>query len=231
MIEFSMRHAFADLDLDIAFGSDARTLALFGDSGAGKTSVLNAIAGLLAPQSGRVVLDDRVLFDSAAGIDVPVAQRHVGYVFQDGRLFPHLDVRANLLYGARTQPDGKQADFDAIAALLDLATMLRRAPSTLSGGERQRVAIGRALLAQPRALLLDEPLTGLHFEARRQVLDYLRRLKRELGVFTVLVTHHADEVAALADEVVLLAAGQVTGRVARDEFVARHAAGLAETAV
>jgi molybdate transport system ATP-binding protein len=227
MIEFAMRHAFTDLALDVGFRADVRTLALFGDSGAGKTSVLNAIAGLLTPQAGRIVLDDRVLFDSAADIDVPVAQRRVGYVFQDGRLFPHLDVRANLLYGARSRSDGADVDFDAVVALLELAPLLTREPLSLSGGERQRVAIGRALLAQPRALLLDEPLTGLHFEARRQVLDYLRRLKRELGVFTVLVTHHADEVAALADEVVLLAGGQVAGQFPRDEFVAaRTATGL-----
>jgi molybdate transport system ATP-binding protein len=224
MIEFSMRHAFADLALDVAFRADVRTLALFGDSGAGKTSALNAISGLLTPESGRIVLDDRVLFDSAAGIDVPVAERRVGCVFQDGRLFPHLDVRANLLYGARARGANGPADFDAVVALLDLAPMLRRMPATLSGGERQRVAIGRALLAAPRALLLDEPLTGLHAEARRQVLDHLRTLKRELGVFTLLVTHHADEVAALADEVVLLAAGTVAAQLSRAEFVAGRAA-------
>jgi molybdate transport system ATP-binding protein len=224
MIELSMRHAFADLALDVEFRAHARTLALFGDSGAGKTSVLNAIAGLLTPRSGRVVLDERVLFDSEAGIDVPVAERRVGYVFQDGRLFPHLDVRANLVYGARSPRARTQAELDAVVALLDLAPMLHRAPSTLSGGERQRVAIGRALLARPRALLLDEPLTGLHFEARRQVLEYLQRLKREVGVFTVLVTHHADEVAALADEVVLLAAGQVAGCLSHEAFAARHPA-------
>jgi len=221
MIAFSMQHAFADLELDVAFESDARTLALFGDSGAGKTSVLNAIAGLLKPEHGRIALDDRVLFDSALRIDVPVAERRIGYVFQDGRLFPHLDVRANLVYGAKGRGDAH--DLDAVIALLDLAPMLRRAPATLSGGERQRVAIGRALLAEPRALLLDEPLTGLHAEARRQVLEYLRRMKRELGVFTLLVTHHADEVVALADEVVLLAAGEVAGRLSRDDFAARYA--------
>src|SRR3982751_762929 len=218
-----MQHAFADLTLDIAFESSARTLALFGDSGAGKTSVLNAIAGLRKPGRGRIALDDRVLFDSAAKIDVPVAERQIGYVFQDGRLFPHLDVRANLVYGAKARRERSHADLDAIVALLDLAPMLQRTPSTLSGGERQRVAIGRALLAEPRALLLDEPLTGLHAEARRQVLDYLRRLKRELRVFTVLVTHHAPEVAALADEVVLLAAGDVAGHLSRDDFAARYA--------
>ncbi|MGH8171884.1 MAG: ATP-binding cassette domain-containing protein, partial [Rhodanobacteraceae bacterium] len=176
------------------------------------------------PQHGRIVLDDRVLFGSANGIDVPTAERRVGYVFQDGRLFPHLDARGNLLYGARSRANEVHAEFDAIVALLELAPLLARKPHTLSGGERQRVAIGRALLAQPRALLLDEPLTGLHFEARQQVLEYLRRLKQELGVFTLLVTHHADEVAALADEVVLLAAGRTRGQLARHDFVRSRAA-------
>ncbi|HEY6984890.1 MAG TPA: ATP-binding cassette domain-containing protein [Rhodanobacteraceae bacterium] len=230
MIEFAMRHALTDLALDIEFRAEARTLALFGDSGAGKTSVLNAIAGLLKPERGRVALDGRVLFDSEKRIDVPVTDRRIGYVFQDGRLFPHLDVRANLLYGARSLRTGEAANLDAVVALLELAPLLGRRPSTLSGGERQRVAIGRALLARPHALLLDEPLTGLHFDARRQVLEHLRRLKRELGVFTVLVTHHPDEVAALADQVVLLAAGEVVGRLSHAEFVNRHAAASAVSA-
>jgi molybdate transport system ATP-binding protein len=218
MIDLSIRRRTGDLDLDVAFRADARTLALFGDSGAGKTSVLNAIAGLLKPSEGRIVLDDRVLFDSVSGVDVPVAERRVGYVFQDGRLFAHLDVRANLVYGALPAEAGARIAFDDIVALLELAPLLARSPPTLSGGERQRVAIGRALLAQPRALLLDEPLTGLHAEARRQVLDHLRRLKEELRVFTVLVSHHAAEVAALADEIVLLDGGRVAGRRTRAEF-------------
>jgi molybdate transport system ATP-binding protein len=230
MIEFAMRHALTDLALDIEFRAEARTLALFGDSGAGKTSVLNAIAGLLKPERGRIALDGRVLFDSEKRIDVPVTDRRIGYVFQDGRLFPHLDVRANLLYGARSLRTGEAANLDAVVALLELAPLLGRRPSTLSGGERQRVAIGRALLARPHALLLDEPLTGLHFDARRQVLEHLRRLKRELGVFTVLVTHHADEVAVLADQVVLLAAGEVVGRLSHAEFVNRHTAASAVSA-
>jgi molybdate transport system ATP-binding protein len=223
MIELSLRHAFADLDLDIGFRSEARTLALFGDSGAGKTSVLNAIAGLLTPQSGRIAIDGHVLLDTAAGVRVPVSERRIGYVFQDGRLFPHLSVRHNLLYGA-VRDDGRRREFDAIVDLLGLGALLERRPRTLSGGERQRVAVGRALLAHPRALLLDEPLTGLHAEARQQVLDYLLRLKRELRVFTVLVTHHADEVGALADEVVRLRAGRVVRQVPIAEFFARRAA-------
>lgn len=219
MIELALRHAFADIDLDVAFRSDARTLALFGDSGAGKTSVLNAIAGLLSPREGRIAIDGDTLFDRAAGIDVPVAARRIGYVFQDGRLFPHLDVRRNLRYGMA--PHGAPADFDAIIELLGLGALLERRPATLSGGERQRVAVGRALLSSPRALLLDEPLTGLHAQARRQVLDHLGRLKRELRVFTVLVTHHADEVAALADEVVHLDAGRVGAQMPIPAFVHR----------
>jgi molybdate transport system ATP-binding protein len=224
MIELTLRHAFADLDLDVGFRSEARTLALFGDSGAGKTSVLNAIAGLLTPQSGHIAIDGHVLLDTAAGVRVPVSERRIGYVFQDGRLFPHLSVRHNLLYGAGARSDGRRREFDTIVELLGLGALLERRPRTLSGGERQRVAVGRALLANPRALLLDEPLTGLHAEAREQVLDYLLRLKRELRVFTVLVTHHADEVGALADEVVRLRAGRVVRQVPIAEFFARRAA-------
>ncbi|MFI4969574.1 MAG: ATP-binding cassette domain-containing protein [Lysobacterales bacterium] len=222
MIELSLRHAFADLDLDLAFRSDARTLALFGNSGAGKTSALNAIAGLLTPQSGRIAIDGELLLDTARGVDMPVSARRIGYVFQDGRLFPHLSVRHNLLYGTPARGARNGIDFTTIVDLLELGSLLERHPKTLSGGERQRAAIGRALLANPRALLLDEPLTGLHAEARAQVLDYLRTLKRELRVFTVLVTHHADEVGALADEVVRMGAGRILRQVPIAEFIARR---------
>ena len=215
MIEVALRHDWPDLALDLSFAASARTVALFGDSGAGKTSVLDAIAGLLTPRSGRIAIDGTVLFDSAAGIALPASRRRIGYVFQDGRLFPHLSVRANLLYGAR-DGDGLEAAVD----LLGLATLLPRRPATLSGGERQRVAIGRALLARPRALLLDEPLTGLHAQARKQVLDHLRLLKRELQVAMLLVTHHRDEVVALADEVVCLAAGRIQAQVPVQQFAA-----------
>ena len=226
MIELALRHSFADLELDLALRSGARTLALFGHSGAGKTSVLNAIAGLLMPRAGRIAIDGETLLDTARGIDVPVAARRIGYVFQDGRLFPHLSVHRNLLYGAAAQRHigARNIDFATIVELLGLGTLLERRPHGLSGGERQRVAIGRALLSDPRALLLDEPLTGLHAEAREQVLDHLLRLKRELRVFTVLVTHHADEVGALADEVVRLGAGRIVRQVPIAEFVARRAA-------
>ncbi len=219
MIDVRIEHAFGDFAIDVAFASSARALALFGDSGAGKTSVLDAIAGLLVPQRGHVVLDGQRLFDRAAGIAVPIARREVGYVFQDGRLFPHLRVRSNLLYGAHARTR-TPVEFDRLVDLLDLGPLLARRPPTLSGGERQRVAIGRALLAAPRILLLDEPLTGLHREARAQVLEHLRRLKHALGVATLLVSHQPDEVIALADEVVLLRAGAVSGKVDVATFAA-----------
>ena len=172
--------------------------------------MLNAIAGLLAPQSGLVALDGELLLDTARGLRVPVSARRIGYVFQDGRLFPHLSVRRNLLYGAPAPACSD--DFATMVELLELGPLLERRPGNLSGGERQRVAIGRALLARPRALLLDEPLTGLHAQARAQVLEHLRRLKRELRVLTLLVTHYADEVRALADEVVCLEAGRIVSQ-------------------
>ncbi|MEP7041722.1 MAG: ATP-binding cassette domain-containing protein [Dokdonella sp.] len=223
MIELSLRHRVGDLELDLDFQSEARTLALFGNSGAGKTCVLNAIAGLLVPQAGRVVLDGETLLDTSHGLCVPASLRRIGYVFQDGRLFPHLSVRRNLLYGAGAEDAAGRYEFAQIVELLELGPLLQRRPRTLSGGERQRVAVGRALLSKPRALLLDEPLTGLHADARLQVLDYLRKLKRELQVFTVLVTHHADEVAALADEVVRISMGRVVRQVPIAEFIARRA--------
>jgi molybdate transport system ATP-binding protein len=227
MIELDLEHEFADFRIEIGFVAQSRCVALFGDSGAGKSTVLNAIAGLLAPQHGRVVLDGHALFDRAAGIDIAPARREVGYVFQDGRLFPHLNVRANLLYGAhaRRRPAG---EFDRIVDLLDLAALLGRRMHNLSGGERQRVAIGRALVAQPRILLLDEPMTGLHREARQQVLDHLCRLKRELRVATLLVSHQANEVAALADEVVLMQGGSLVAQLDNAQFKARI--GLARNA-
>jgi molybdate transport system ATP-binding protein len=217
MIDVRIRHAYADFALDLDFRSEARSLALFGDSGAGKTTALNAIAGLLRPQDGRIVLDGDVLFDHNANIWRSVVDRRVGYVFQESRLFPHLSVRANLFYGARSR-GVEPNDADAVIALLDLAPLLPRRPTTLSGGEKQRVAIGRALLSDPRILLLDEPLTGLQLDARTQVLDYLKRLRREFRIATVLVSHQPDEVAALAEDVILIRAGAVIDHFPADRL-------------
>lgn len=244
MLELDLALRRGDFDLALNFASPARALALFGPSGSGKTTLLMAIAGLRRPDAGRVVLDGRVLYDSAAAVDVPVMQRRLGVVFQDGRLFPHLSVRENLLFGreagrfarlfgraarrgarspARARaPAHEGIAFDAAVQLLGLAPLLTRRPQALSGGEARRVAVGRALLSNPAALLLDEPLTGLHREARVEVLDYLRALRAELDLPIVLVSHQPDEVAALAQEVVRLDDGRVRERVGVEEFLRRH---------
>ena len=182
--------------------SDRRVLALVGESGAGKSSVLHAIAGLVTPQRGRIVIAGRTLFDAERGIDVPAHQRRIGYVFQDVRLFPHLDVRHNLLYGfhgaAREQP---RFDLAAIIELLGIGTLLRRRIDGLSGGEMQRIAIGRALLSQPRILLLDEPLSALDMGRRDELLPYLQRVRDETALPMIYVSHLPDEVRRIADEV------------------------------
>lgn len=208
MIELDFALNRGEFSLQLALQSPARALALFGASGCGKTTTLHAIAGLLRPARGRIVLDDRVLFDSQSGVDLPPAQRKLGVVFQDVRLFPHLSVRENLRYGMKRHADS--ARFDAAVQLLGLATLLSRKPGQLSGGQARRVAMGRALLANPQALLLDEPLSNLHREARAEVLEHLRGLKRELELTTILVSHQADEVLALADAVAVLDDGRLT---------------------
>lgn len=219
MIELDIRWKPRDFDLQVAFESRARQVALFGPSGSGKTSVLLAIAGLRRPDAGRIRLAGELLFDSARGVHVAPARRGLGVVFQDGRLFPHLRVIDNLLYGQRSKPNAASAiGFDTAVGLLGLTDLLDRWPATLSGGEARRVAIGRALLSQPRALLLDEPLVGLHREARGQVLQYLRRLRDEIGLPTLLVSHQPDEVRALAQEVVLLDDGRVARQTPIGEF-------------
>ncbi len=184
--------------------------ALIGRSGAGKSTVLQAAAGLLRPHAGRIVLDGRVLFDAGAGTDLPPERRGLGLVFQDGRLFPHRSVRANLLYGAARAPaDAAGPGLDEVVGLLGLAPLLARRPHELSGGERQRVALGRALLCKPRALLMDEPLASLDPPRRQELLGYLAALPQRLNLPILYVTHQMDEVMRLADRVVLMAEGAV----------------------
>jgi len=180
----------------VRIADSARVIALSGHSGAGKTSVLHAIAGLLAPREGRIEVDGRCLFDSAQGIDLPPHQRHVGYVFQDTRLFPHLDVRRNLRYGRRTSDQAGFA-FDDVVALLGIGPLLSRRTANLSGGEAQRVALGRALLSQPRILLLDEPLSSLDHARREELIPYLQRVRDETALPIVYVSHSVDEVKRL----------------------------------
>jgi molybdate transport system ATP-binding protein len=186
--------------------------ALFGRSGSGKTTTIHMIAGLLRPDHGHIRIDGTVLFDTAQGIDVPAEERGIGYVFQDARLFPHLSVRDNLRYGARrTRGRAPSQHFDDVVELLGLAGLLARRPAGLSGGERQRVAIGRALLAQPRLLLLDEPLAAIDVARRGELLPYLEKLRDQFSLPMVYVSHQFEEVLRLAGDVVVLDNGAVAG--------------------
>jgi molybdate transport system ATP-binding protein len=211
MLEFAARAQLGEFRLDLRFeGPSDGVTALFGASGAGKTSALALLAGMLRPQQGRIVLDGRVLLDVAAGCDVPMEERRIGWVFQDGRLFPHLTVAANLDYGARRVRGGGQAariDRGQVIDVLGIAGLLGRRPRELSGGERQRVALGRALLARPALLLLDEPLAALDTPRRTEILEFIERVKREFRVPMVYVTHSIAEVVRLADHLVLLEHG------------------------
>jgi len=196
--------------ITIRFQAMGGATALFGPSGAGKTSVVNMIAGLLKPDRGSIALDETVLFDAKAGIDIPPHLRRIGYVFQEGRLLPHLSVRQNLDYGRRMSGRPRDdSEFARIATLLDIGHLLDRRPRMLSGGERQRVAVGRALLMRPRLLLLDEPLASLDAAHKRGILPYLVRLRDDAGVPIVYVSHLPAEVRRIATDVVRLNAGHV----------------------
>ena len=209
MLSVALRHPFPSVALDIAFTAPAPGITvLFGPSGAGKSSVLAAAAGLLRPEYCRIAIGDEVLADTAAGIWLPPERRRVGLVFQDARLFPHMNVATNLRYGQRRAAPGG-IGFDAVVAMLGVGHLLARRPHTLSGGERQRVAIGRALLAQPRLLLMDEPLASLDAARKAEILPYLARLHAQLRLPVVYVTHAFEEAARLADTLVLLEAGRV----------------------
>jgi len=192
------------------FETAGRVTALFGPSGAGKTSIVNMIAGLVRPDRGRILCGARVLFDSGGKVNVPPHRRRVGYVFQDGRLFPHMTVGRNLDYGRRMYGlERDVAEGERIIALLQLEDLLERRPGALSGGERQRVAIGRALMMQPQLLLLDEPLASLDSARKAEILPYLERLREEASVPMVYVSHHAAEVRRIATSVVRIEAGRV----------------------
>jgi molybdate transport system ATP-binding protein len=205
------RGAFA---LDAQFASDVPIVALFGRSGSGKTTLVEAIAGLVRPDSGRIVIQGTTLFDSRRGIDLAPEARRVGYVFQDSLLFPHLSVRQNLAYGERHGSAVIQRE--RIVTLLGLGALMERRPAVLSGGEKQRVAIGRALLSQPRVLLMDEPLASLDGGRKAEILGYIELLRDELRLPIVYVSHAIEEVTRLADHLVLVSDGRTVaeGRVA-----------------
>ena len=210
MLGVDVEKRLGDFSLYARFETGSGVTAVFGPSGAGKTTLVNMIAGLVAPDRGRIAIDETVLFDSEKRIDLPPHRRRIGYVFQEGRLFPHLNVAHNLDYGRAMcglPPDGAQ--MARVVGLLDIGNLLERRPGKLSGGERQRIAIGRALLMRPRLLLLDEPLASLDVARKREILPYLERLRDEVGVPMVYVSHHAAELRRIATSVVRLKAGRV----------------------
>ena len=221
MIRFDARLRRGDFSLDLRFDTDSGALALFGPSGSGKSTVLGLIAGLIRADSGRIQLGDEVLFDASAGTAVAPHRRRIGLVFQDALLFPHMTVRQNLLYGRWFAPRGAASTrLEPVAELLGIEHLLGRRPGGLSGGERQRVAIGRALLSDPRLLLFDEPLASLDYERRMEILPYIMRMHQELGVPFVYVSHAVDEVARLADQVVVLERGRMKVMGAPGEVLA-----------
>ncbi|MBA4489480.1 molybdenum ABC transporter ATP-binding protein [Paracoccus sp. S1E-3] len=212
-LSVQMRHRFQGFALDVDFEAGPGVTALFGRSGAGKTTVVNAVAGLLRPDQGRIALAGRALLDTRRGIDLPPPARRIGYVFQDARLFPHLSVRGNLDYGRRFAPREARPDKAGVTEIIDLlgiGALLDRRPGALSGGERQRVALGRAILSGPRLLLMDEPLAALDEARKAEILPYLERLRDGLGLPILYVSHALPEITRLANTVVLLEHGRVT---------------------
>jgi molybdate transport system ATP-binding protein len=242
MIDVEIEQRLGAFELAVAFRAEAPVVGLFGRSGSGKTSVVNALAGISRPSRGRIVVNGETLFDSARGIDVPPDKRRLGYVFQDALLFPHLDVAANLHYGFRRAATATRViDPAHVIDLLGLKALLQRMPGALSGGEKQRVAIGRALLAQPRLLLMDEPLASLDVTRQNEVLRYIEQLRDDLHIPIVYVSHSVAEITRLADTVVILADGKalaagplddVMGRIELRPHTGRHEAGaVVETTV
>ena len=210
MLKVDIEKQLGDFRLEASFTSNGLVTGLFGNSGAGKTSIINMIAGLTVPDRGRISLDNDVLDDSRSGVHVPPHRRRIGYVFQDARLFPHLSVRQNLDYGRRMNGLAHDAAIEKRTIdLLDIGHLLDLRPAQLSGGERQRVALGRALLAKPKLLLLDEPLGALDDERKAEILPYFIRLRDETRVPMVLVSHDAGEMRQLATNVVMLKGGKV----------------------
>lgn len=210
MLRVDVTKQLGDFSIDVAFASEGRVTGLFGASGAGKTSLVSMIAGLLTPDRGVISVDGEMLDDTAQRLHVAAHRRRIGYVFQDARLFPHLDVRRNLDYGRRMNRLTRDAALETrLNEMLHIGHLGDRRPGQLSGGERQRVALGRALLAQPRLLLLDEPLGSLDDERKAEILPYLIRLRDESGVPMVYVSHDAGELRQLASHVVMLKRGRV----------------------
>lgn len=221
MLSLDIERSLGDFRLAVSFEAGEGVTALFGRSGTGKTSVVNAIAGILRPDRGRIAINGETMFDSARGVDVPTPKRRVGYVFQEGRLFPHMSVRQNLNYAAYFSRGMAAPDFERVVDLLGLRDLLERRPGNLSGGEKQRVAIGRALLSNPRLLLLDEPLASLDAHRKGEVLQYIELIRDEVKVPIVYVSHAVEEVVRIADTVVLMSPGSVLAVGPAEEVMGR----------
>ncbi len=217
MLEIKVKKRLGRFTVDVSFSTEgAGVTTLFGSSGAGKTSVINMVAGLFPPDEGLIVVNGRKLFDSEHSINLRPEKRRCGYIFQDGRLFPHLTVRANLTYGMKLVPRAERyVSYNQVIDLLGIRHLLGRRPAKLSGGEKQRVAIGRALLTSPSLLLMDEPLASLDLARKGEVLPFIARLPREFSIPILYVTHSLDEILNLADTAVLVESGKVvaTGNV------------------
>jgi molybdate transport system ATP-binding protein len=220
-----IRHRLDDFALDVHFRSNDGLTALFGPSGAGKTSIINVVVGLIRPEFGRVVVGGETLLDTERKIFVPKHRRRIGYVFQESRLFPHLTVRQNLLYGRFFAPRAEKVlEIGRIVHLLGIGALLDRRPNRLSGGEKQRVAIGRALLAAPRLLLMDEPLASLDDARKEEILPYIEWLRDELRIPILYVSHSVQEVSRLVSNVVVLSQGRVVAIGPPREAMSRVAA-------
>jgi molybdate transport system ATP-binding protein len=223
MLQVQVKKRLGGFELDAAFeGAGRGVTVLYGPSGAGKSSVLAAIAGALRPDAGLVALDGQALFDAAARIDIPMERRRIGWVFQDARLLPHLSVEGNLRYGLKRAPAiDRPIAFEEVTAVLGIERLLHRRPRDLSGGERQRVGLGRALLSQPRLLLMDEPLAALDAARRHEILPFFEQLKTRFGVPVVYVTHSLAEAVRLGDRMVVMREGRVVAQGPLTEIVSR----------
>jgi molybdate transport system ATP-binding protein len=229
MLELAIRHQQGDFTLDANVDIGRGLTALFGPSGSGKTTLVNIVAGLVRPAEGRVVFGGTLWSDTERGLFLPPHRRRIGYVFQEGRLFPHMSVLQNLRYGENRLPKGeRREDLARVTDLLGIAPLLDRRPAHLSGGEKQRVALGRALMASPKLLLMDEPLSALDQDLKTQILPYIERIRDDIGVPILYVSHSLDEVARLATGVVTFDHGKARAVGLPDAMLATIARGAGD---